>query len=95
MIRHIVMFNANNPEDKERIFEGLKMLESIEGDFHLEVRANIKQDRFGNDVDFVVYGEFPDEASLNAYKHHPIYEECITIVRPLRDLRVAADIESD
>lgn len=95
MIRHIVMFNAKDPADKDRIFEGLKILEEIQGDFFIEVRANIKTDQIANDVDFVVYGEFPDEHTMAAYKADPIYEEAIRLVRPYRDMRVAADISSD
>lgn len=93
MIRHIVMFNAENPEDEDTIFEGLKALETIPGNWKLEVRRNLKTDRLGNDIDVVVYGEFADEAALKEYKSHPIYAETIKVVRPLRDLRIAADIE--
>jgi len=39
----------------------------------------------------VVYGEFADEAALTAYRTHPLYQESIRRVRPLRDTRVAAD----
>ena len=44
--------------------------------------------------DFVVYGEFEDEAALSAFKAHPIYQKSIDIVRPLRDLRMSADFLS-
>ena len=33
----------------------------------------------------------PDAEALAAYKAHPIYQESIDIVRPLRDMRVPAD----
>jgi quinol monooxygenase YgiN len=39
----------------------------------------------------VVYAEFEDEAALAAYKAHPVYDQCTARVRPLRDLRIAAD----
>jgi len=45
-------------------------------------------------VDVVVYGEFADEAALAAYKAHPTYAEATKRVRPLRELRYAADIRS-
>ncbi|MCB9983555.1 MAG: Dabb family protein [Rhodospirillales bacterium] len=93
MIRHIVMFNAEDPVDRDKIFEGLKALESIPGNWKLEVRRNLKADQLGNAIDVVVYGEFADEAALEAYKAHPIYQDTIKVVRPLRDLRIAADIE--
>jgi len=94
MIRHIVMFNARNPDDKDKIFEGLKTLEDIQGNWTIEVSRNIKADKIGNDIDFVVYCEFPDEAAMEQYKADPIYAHAITLVRPLRDMRVAADIEA-
>ena len=42
----------------------------------------------------MVYGEFADAAALAAYKAHPIYEETTRRVRPMRELRLSADIES-
>ncbi len=95
MIRHIVMFNAKNPADKDAIYNGLKTLEAIKGDWTLRVSRNLKADQIDNDIDFVVYGEFPNEAALQSYKDDPIYTEAIRLVRPLRDLRIAADIEAE
>jgi len=92
MIRHIVMFTAKTPEDIDIIYNGLKMLESIEGNWILSVTKNKKVDQIGNDIDVVVYGEFPDEGALKLYKSHPTYQECIDVVRPLRDKRIAVDI---
>lgn len=94
MIRHIVLFNAKDPNDRQAIFEGLKILETIQGNWTLEVCENIKTDQLGNDVDFVVYGEFPDLAALKLYKADPLYAEAIRLVRPLRDLRIAVDVEA-
>ncbi len=92
MIRHIVMFNAKNPDDREAIYNGLKILEEIEGDWTLTVSRNMKIDQIANDMDFVVYGEFHDEAALKAYKSHPNYQRSVDIVRPLRDQRIAVDL---
>ena len=39
----------------------------------------------------IVYGEFEDEAALLAYKADPAYQRSIDIVRPLREIRMAAD----
>lgn len=94
MIRHIVFFSAQDRADLDRIEAGLKLLEGIEGPRLLEVRRNLRRDQLGNEIDIVVYGEFRDTAALDAYKAHPLYAEAIGIVRPLRELRFAADIES-
>lgn len=92
MIRHIVYFSVRSPSDRQKVFDGLRLLETNPHALHLEVGENMKLDSLGNDIDFVVYGEFADEAQLAAFKAHPIYQASIDAVRPLRDIRVAADI---
>jgi hypothetical protein len=93
MIRHIVFFRARNREDVGRVLDGLSILKTIPHSSRLEVTLNGKVDQLGNDVDVVVYGEFADAAALAAYKAHPTYQASIDRVRPLRDLRMAADYE--
>lgn len=93
MIRHIVFFRARDRADVGRVLEGLSILKTIPHSSRLEVTLNGKVDQLGNDVDVVVYGEFADAAALAAYKAHPTYQESIDRVRPLRDLRMAADYE--
>ena len=94
MIRHIVFFTAKRKEDLDAICDGLKLLGTIPHSTFFEVQRNTKVDLYGNDVDVVVYGEFADQAALNAYKAHPTYAEATRRVRPLRELRFAADITS-
>lgn len=95
MLRHIVFFRAKNPEDREAVFAGLSMLAAIPHSRHFEVGRNLQADPISPEgPDFVVYGEFDDAAQLAAYKAHPIYAEAIAVVRPLRDMRVAADFLS-
>jgi hypothetical protein len=94
VIRHIVFFTARDPKDLGEIVEGLERLGTIPHALHFEVSRNAKVDQIGNDVDVVVYIEFEDEAALAAYKAHPTYAEVTKRVRPLRDLRLAADIRS-
>ena len=91
MIRHIVFFTARDTADLPRIVEGLELLGQIPHSDHFEVVQNAKVDQFGNDVDVIVYAEFADETALAAYKAHPIYAEATRRVRPLRELRYAAD----
>src|SRR5690606_37792303 len=93
MIRHIVFFRARNREDVGAVLEGLSILKTIPHSLRLEVTLNGKVDQLGNAVDVVVYGEFADAAALAAYKAHPTYQESIDRVRPLRDMRMAADYE--
>ncbi|WP_370676159.1 Dabb family protein [Pleomorphomonas sp. PLEO] len=91
MIRHIVYFSVRSAADRERVLGGLRLLEANPHALLLEVGENLKLDSLGNEVDFVVYGEFTDADALDAFKAHPSYEASIAAVRPIRDLRIAAD----
>ncbi len=91
MIRHTVFFSAKDKADVDRIFDGLSMLAKIPHVDHFEVARNLNRDTLSETVDVVVYAEFKNEEALAAYKAHEIYQSCIDIVRPLRELRIAAD----
>lgn len=93
MIRHLVFFTVTDPADLPAAEAGLKRLEEVPAADLLQVRRNLQRDQLGNEVDLVVYGEFADADKLAAFKAHPLYEEAIARVRPLRDLRIAADVE--
>lgn len=93
MIRHIVFFTLKNPSETAAIVTKLQRLGTIPGSTLFDVRPNSKADQIGNDIDIVVYSEFPTLAALKAYKKHPTYAEVTAEVRPLRELRFAADIE--
>lgn len=94
MIRHIVFFQVKR-ENWIVVREGLSRLQEIPHSRTLEVAENIKKDLWDNQVDFVVCGEFEDEAALDAYKNHPVYAAATKYVRPLRETRVAADFVSE
>jgi quinol monooxygenase YgiN len=94
MIRHIVFFTLRSDTDRDDAATRLRALASIPGSVRFEVSANLKVDQIGNDIDIVVYAEFPDEAALRAYKAHPTYAATTASVRPLRELRFAADVEA-
>lgn len=96
MIRHIVFFTAKRPEDRNTIRTGLELLKDIPHSLRLEVADNLATDPIpGPSPDVVVYGEFEDETQLAAYKAHPLYQQSIARVRPLRELRIAADFTVD
>jgi hypothetical protein len=95
VIRHIVFFSARDAKDIETIRAGLSVLTAIPHATCLEIGENVRTDQLGTEVDLVVYGEFADEAALAAYKAHPDYQRSIDIVRPLRELRIAADYHAD
>jgi hypothetical protein len=93
MIRHIVFFSLKAETSPEAAIARLSDLGTIPGSTAFEVRRNLKVDQFANEIDLVVYGEFPDVETLLAYKRHPTYEAVTRDVRPTRELRFAADIE--
>lgn len=96
MIRHIVFFTAKRSEDRDTVREGLELLKGIPDCLHLEVAVNRSEDPIpGPSPDVIVYGEFEDEAQLAAYKAHPLYQQSIARVRPLREMRIAADFAAD
>ncbi|SFS20975.1 Dabb family protein [Yoonia litorea] len=90
-LRHVVFFSAKDKADTIRIVEGLEILADIPHARVFEVRQNRQQDALSSEVDVVVYAEFDSEEDLAAYKAHPLYEASIKAVRPLRELRMAAD----
>jgi len=94
LIRHIVFFSARDTKDLETIRAGLSLLTEIPHAARLEIGENVKTDQLGGEVDLVVYGEFADEAALAAYKAHANYQRSIEIVRPLREIRMAADYDA-
>lgn len=91
MIRHIVFFSAKDPKDIGAIKSGLEALAKIPHAQKFEVSFNRKHDPISGAIDVVVYGEFADDAALEAYRNHPVYHETIKVVRPLRELRFSAD----
>ncbi|KKB10373.1 Dabb family protein [Devosia chinhatensis] len=95
MIRHIVFFTAKSPDKVDAICEGLSLLAAIPYSLTFEVTRNDKVDLYGNEIDVVVYAEFADRAAFDAYKAHPNYDEATRRVRPLRELRYAADIPAE
>ena len=93
MIRHIVFFNVTDPSRLDAVVEGLSILKDIPHADRLEVVRNTKVDPWSDEVDIVVYGEFRDQEALAAYKAHPLYSDSVARVRPLREMRISADID--
>ena len=90
-LRHVVFFSAKDKADIPQILAGLGMLAGIPHAQNFEVRSNTQADSLSSEVDVIVYAEFESAEALAAYKAHPLYEASIKAVRPLRDMRVAAD----
>jgi hypothetical protein len=94
MIRHIVFFSLKSSSDAADVVARLSRLGTIPGSTFFKVTPNLKADQIANEIDIVVYGEFPTLAALKAYKRHPTYAEVTAEVRPLREMRFAADVDA-
>nr|WP_281493240.1 Dabb family protein [Yoonia sp. F2084L] len=90
-MRHVVFFSAKDKADIPRIVAGLELLAGIPHSSVFEVRENTQSDALSSEVDVIVYAEFDSVEALAAYKADPLYEASIAAVRPLRDMRIAAD----
>lgn len=96
MIRHIVLFTAKKADDKQRIYEGLCLLKAIPQCLHLEISINRRHDEISHlSPDVIVYGEFESDEQLQRFKAHDLYQQSIQLVRPLRDIRIAADFNAE
>lgn len=94
MIRHFVFFSGKTPADVAAIRKGLSILTGIPHALKLEIAENRKSDPLSSEIDIIVYGEFESHTALAAYKAHELYAEAIRRVRPLRELRLAADYDA-
>ncbi|AUC56307.1 stress responsive protein (plasmid) [Sagittula sp. P11] len=94
MIRHVVFFTVPNDGNLDTVRKGLQLLTQIPNAKHLEIALNRKTDPASKEIDVVVYGEFVDDEALAAYKAHEIYAESIRRVKPLREMRLAADYDT-
>ncbi|WP_437344267.1 Dabb family protein [Mesorhizobium marinum] len=53
---------------------------------------NQHRDQSARPIEYAPYAEFADAAALAAYKAHPTYAETTARVRPMRELRLSADV---
>lgn len=92
MIKHIVLFNVKEGEDKERVTAlAASVLEplcgKIKGLRHAEVR------RCFNGADFALYTELESREALAFYADHPLHTEAKSYFFHLLSSRTAADYE--
>ncbi len=94
MIRHIVFFSVRPDHNIDTVRSELSRLGEIPYSTVFEVMKNTKTDALSDEIDLVVYAEFPDAAALEAYKAHPIWARTTATVRPMREIRISADAVS-
>lgn len=100
MIKHIVMWRVRGDTEQERA-AGAHMIKTrfealrgrIPGLHHIEVGVDMSRVDYACDV--VLYSEFTDEASLQAYGHHPAHVEARHAIGDLRIARHQVDYIPD
>ena len=92
MIRHIVLFNVKEGEDKDQVAAtASKVLEPLVGKIPGLLHAEVE--RCFNGVDFALYSELEDKDALAVYADHPLHTEAKSHFFHLLESRVAADYE--
>ena len=94
MIKHVVIWNIKDPEQKAAHASAVKRaLESLRGHIpglvKIEVGIDIGYDKQAHDV--ALYCEFEDREALDAYQKHPLHEDAKAIVSLLVTDRRAVD----
>ena len=92
MVKHIVLFNVKEGEDKARVAQiAASKLEPLAGKIagltHVEVRATYAG------ADFALYCELESKEAMDAYAVHPLHEEAKSHFFHLLSSRTAADYE--
>ena len=92
MIRHIVLFNVKDGEDKDQVADiASRVLEPLVG--QIPGLLHVEVERCFNGVDFALYSELEDREALAVYADHPLHTEAKSHFFHLLSNRVAADYE--
>lgn len=92
MIKHIVLFNVKDGEDKDAVAAvAAKHLEPLVGRIPGLVSLEVK--RCFNGCDFALYSELESREALAFYAPHPLHEEAKSHFFHLLSSRMAADYE--
>ena len=92
MIRHIVLFNVKEGEDKDQVaLIASRVLEPLVG--QIPGLLHVEVERCFNGVDFALYSELEDKDALAIYADHPLHTEAKGHFFHLLSSRVAADYE--
>ena len=92
MIKHIVLFNIKEGEDKDAVAAlAASVLEPLVGQIPGLVSLEVKRCFAG--CDFALYAELESREALAVYAPHPLHEEAKSHFFHLLDNRVAADYE--
>lgn len=92
MVKHIVLFNVKEGEDKDAVAAlAASVLEPLVGQIPGLVALEVKRCFVG--CDFALYSELESREALSFYATHPLHEEAKRQFFHLLGSRVAADYE--
>jgi len=92
MIKHIVLFNVKDGEDKDQVAAiAASVLNPLVGQIPGLLHAEVK--RCFNGVDFALYTELESREALAFYADHPLHTEAKSHFFHLLSSRTAADYE--
>ena len=92
MVKHIVLFNVKEGENKDEVAAiAAKHLEPLVGQIPGLISLEVK--RCFNGCDFALYSEVESREALAVYAPHPLHEAAKAHFFHLLDSRVAADYE--
>ena len=92
MVKHIVLFNVREGEDKDQVAAvAAAALEPLAGKIPGLMRIEVR--RCFNGADFALYSELESREALAFYAPHPLHEEAKAQFFHLLSSRVAADFE--
>ena len=92
MIKHIVLFNVKDGEDKDQVAAiAASVLNPLVGQIPGLLHAEVK--RCFNGVDFALYTELESREALAVYADHPLHTEAKNQFFHLLSSRTAADYE--
>lgn len=92
MIKHIVLFNVKDGEDKDQVAAiAASVLNPLVGQIPGLLHAEVK--RCFNGVDFALYTELESREALAFYADHPLHTDAKSHFFHLLSSRTAADYE--
>jgi quinol monooxygenase YgiN len=99
MIKHIVMWklkdSALGATKQENALKMKQMAEALYGVIPglLKLEVGIDFSATPSSGDIVLYSEFPDRATLDAYQVHPEHQKCVTFIKEVVTERRLVDYE--
>ena len=92
MVKHIVLFNVKEGEDKDAVAAiAAQHLEPLVGQIPGLLKMEVRRCFAG--MDYALYSEFEKPEDVKAYRAHPLHQEAKSHFHHMLATRVSADYE--